>query len=56
MIEGQCAGHPASNGIRHGLKRECDGDKNGAEQENGILPDDGVSLGRRDRQLVVWEE
>ena len=55
MIEGQCSCHSATSGIRHGSIRQCDRDNNGAEQENSVLPDDGVSLGRNDGQLVIRE-
>jgi hypothetical protein len=56
MVEGQRSCHFATSNIRRGSICKDGRDHDGAEQQNGVLPDDGVSLGRSDGQLVIREE
>jgi hypothetical protein len=56
MIEGQCSCHTATSDIRNSSICKDDRDHDRAEQENGVLPDDGVSLRRSNGQLVIREE
>ena len=56
MIECQRSCYVATSDIGHSSMCKYDRDDDGAKQENGVLPDDGVSLGRSDCQLVIREE